>query len=81
MAVACEGKTIVGSIMGVLCRDICKGCRPFLVIENVITKDGWRGKGVGRLLFETVEQWGKGSSLCLFHAGLRMQPHRGPCVL
>ncbi len=59
LAVACEGKTIVGSIMGVLCRDICKGCRPFLVIENVITKDGWRGKGVGCLLFETVEQWGK----------------------
>ena len=40
LAVACEGDEIVGSVMGILCRDICKGCRPFLVIENVITKDG-----------------------------------------
>lgn len=62
LAVACEGDEIVGSVMGILCRDICKGCRPFLVIENVITKNGCRGKGVGKLLFQEVEQWGKAHS-------------------
>ena len=59
LAVACDGETIAGSIMGVLCRDICKGGRPFLIIENVITKEDYRGSGVGRCLFDEVERWGR----------------------
>ncbi len=59
LAVACDGEVIAGTVMGILCRDICKGGRPFLVIENVITHEAYRGNGVGRLLFEEVERWGK----------------------
>lgn len=53
-----QGK-LVGSLMGIFCRDLVGECYPFLVIENVIVKSSCRGQGVGRQLMQAIEAIGK----------------------
>jgi len=50
-----EKGNLVGSILGVICFDVLGECRPFMVIDNVIVKDGFRGVGVGRKLINFME--------------------------
>lgn len=50
-----DGK-IVGTVMGIICKDFVGECRPFMVIENVIVSSDCRGKGVGKKLFEALEK-------------------------
>ena len=50
-----EGK-LVGSVMGVVCRELYGDCAPFLVVEDMIVDQNHRGRGVGRLLFEELEK-------------------------
>ena len=45
---------IVGSALGVCCLGLIE---PFLVIEDVIVKDGIRGKGIGRKLFNAIDEF------------------------
>ncbi|OWA33623.1 GNAT family N-acetyltransferase [Saccharibacillus sp. O16] len=52
---AFEGEILAGSVMGILCHDLIGECRPFMVVENVIVSDRFRGKKVGRLLMEDLE--------------------------
>lgn len=54
-----ENGALLGSMMGILCFDAVSGCRPFLVIENVIVKSTCRGRGVGRMLMERLEAFAK----------------------
>ena len=53
-----DGK-IVGSLLGVAFEDICKDCRPILLVENVAVLDRCQGMGIGRLMFEEIERWGR----------------------
>ncbi len=50
---------LAGSVMGIVCRDLVKQCRPFLVIENVIVASSVRKQGVGRELMLAIEQLGR----------------------
>ncbi|MCU0848365.1 MAG: GNAT family N-acetyltransferase [Spirochaetes bacterium] len=45
-----EDGTLVGSLMGVICLDLCRDCSPLMVLENLVTDSAWRGKGVARML-------------------------------
>lgn len=54
-----ETGTICGSLLGVVFEDICDTCRPILLVENVAVLESYQGKGVGRKLFEAIEDWGK----------------------
>lgn len=56
---AFEQEKLVGSLMGIVCRDLAGDCRPFLVIENVIVSSKCRGKGIGRLLMRAIEKAGR----------------------
>jgi len=38
---------------------IAKECKPFMVIENVIVKSAWRGRGIGVRLMEAIEETGR----------------------
>lgn len=57
LLVAKDDNEIVGSALGVCCIGLIE---PFLVIEDVIVKDGNRGKGIGRKLFEALDEFAKG---------------------
>ncbi len=46
---------LVGTIMGIICRDMVGECRPFMVIENVIVKSSMRGKKIGQTLMYKLE--------------------------
>lgn len=54
-----ETHEIVGSLLGVVFEDICGDCRPILLVENVAVLEKYQGQGIGRLMFEKIEAWGK----------------------
>lgn len=51
-----EGGRLVGSVMGVICRELYGSCRPFMVVEDVIVDRAHRRRGVGSKLMQAVEQ-------------------------
>lgn len=51
-----EGGRLVGSVMGVLCRELYGRCRPFMVVEDVIVDQAHRRGGIGTLLMRAIEQ-------------------------
>lgn len=53
---------IVGSLLGVVFEDICKDCRPILLVENVAVLEKCQGLGIGRKMFEEIERWGREQS-------------------
>ncbi len=56
----CENNgNIVGSVMGIVCRELYGECRPFLVIENMIVDRKYRQQGVGTRLLEYLEERAK----------------------
>lgn len=56
---AYDGGKLVGSLMGIVCRDLAGAGDPFLVIENVIVSSACRGRGVGRELMLAIEAFGR----------------------
>lgn len=54
-----EEGTLIGSVMGVVCKELYGDCRPFLVIENMIVDGADRRKGVGRVLLSEMEKQAK----------------------
>ena len=47
---------LAGSIMGIICHDLVDHCRPFMLIENVIVAEKFRGQGVGKELMRSIEK-------------------------
>lgn len=64
---------LAGSLMGIVCHDLVGACRPFMVIENVIVAEESRGKGIGKLLIETIEKEGRtrNCSYTMFVSGMK----------
>ena len=50
---------IIGSVMGVVCRELYGDCRPFMVVENMIVDQAHRRSGVGRQLLRELENAAK----------------------
>lgn len=59
MIVAEDSETheVLGTLFGMAFEDICDTGRPILLVENVAVKPTAQGKGVGRALFEYIEEW------------------------
>ena len=53
--VAEENNTIAGSLMGIICEELYRTCRPFLVIEDVIVDRKFRKQGIGSALMQEIE--------------------------
>jgi ribosomal protein S18 acetylase RimI-like enzyme len=51
-----EGGRLVGSVMGVICRELYGTCRPFMVVEDVIVDRAHRRRGIGSKLMQALEQ-------------------------
>lgn len=62
LLVAKEGNQVIGSALGICCKCLAVS---FLVVEDVIVKDGLRGKGVGRKLMESLDEIAK-SKQCAY---------------
>lgn len=54
-----ETGTLCGTLLGVVFEDICRDCRPILLVENVAVLPEYQGKGVGKAMFQEIERWGK----------------------
>jgi N-acetylglutamate synthase-like GNAT family acetyltransferase len=53
----CEVEGLVcGTAFLTICLDVMFGNQPYGVLENVVIEESWRGKGIGNLLFEHVEE-------------------------
>lgn len=57
--VAKEENIIIGSAFGVIVKSLAVGGNPFLVIEAVIVKEGFRKLGVGRKIFNELDVFAK----------------------
>lgn len=54
LAVAVDGDKVLGSTMGIICIALDA---PFLVVENVIVSCEYRGHGIGRKIFEALDEF------------------------
>lgn len=76
LAVAKEDNKVVGSALGICCKCLAV---PFLVIEDVVVKDGLRGKGIGRKLIKVLDEFAK-TKCCayaiLVSSGYRKEAHK-----
>ena len=59
IAVACNGNEIVGTAMAIVCYDIVGNCNPYLLVENVVISNRYRGQGIGKLLMKDIEDFGQ----------------------
>jgi len=55
--VAKDSEEIVGTAMGVCCKTLSFAGKNFLLIEDVIVAEGFKRKGVGRKLFEALDNF------------------------
>lgn len=63
LSAAC-GDKLVGSIMGIVCEEIYGQCEPFLVMEDLIVKKGYRSNGIGTQLVQELEAIAKEKGCC-----------------
>ena len=59
VAVNSENGDIAGSLLGVVFEDICGDCRPILLVENVAVLEEYHRQGIGRMMFDEIERWGR----------------------
>jgi len=77
--VARENDEVLGSVMGIICMDLVKECQPFMVIENVVVKSKFRGKGVGMKLMQHLENLARSRNCyytMLVSSGYRRDAHK-----
>lgn len=53
-----EGK-VIGTVMGIICRELYRDCRPFLLVEDLIVDNSIRRSGVGYKLLSELEKRAK----------------------
>ena len=73
---AADGDKVIGSSMGIVCIALDA---PFLVVENVIVSGECRGQGVGRKIFEALDEFALKNQCeyaLLVSSGFRKGAHR-----
>lgn len=50
---------LIGSVMGVVCKELYGDCSPFLVVENMIVDKPFRENGIGTKLLSELESTAK----------------------
>ncbi|WP_425804259.1 GNAT family N-acetyltransferase [Desulfitobacterium sp. Sab5] len=76
LLVAKEDNRVLGSALGICCKGLVVS---FLVVEDVIIKEGLRGKGIGRKLMESLDEFAKRKQCAyaiLVSSGFRKEAHK-----
>ena len=76
LAAVKEGDEVLGVATGTCCRTLSV---PFLVIEDVVVKEGMRGRGIGHLLMEEMDRFAAEKNCMysiLISSGFRQDAHR-----
>lgn len=76
LIVAKEDSKVIGSALGICCECLAVS---FLVIEDVVVRDGLRGKGTGRKLMEALDEFAKRKNCAyaiLVSSGHRTAAHK-----
>ncbi|HOT43611.1 MAG TPA: GNAT family N-acetyltransferase [Spirochaetota bacterium] len=60
-----DGGILVGTVRAVVCHDMAKECRPFMILENFVVDGDWHRRGAGSLLMREAEAIGRERN-CLF---------------
>ena len=74
-----ENGDLCGSLFGLAFEDVCGECKPILMVENVVTDKKYRRTGIGRGMFDFIENWGreKECHYCILVSGLnRLEAHK-----
>ncbi len=50
-----DGK-VVGTIMGIVCHELYGNCKPFMIMENLVTDKNFRMRGVAKALLTELER-------------------------
>lgn len=54
-----QADLLCGSLLGVIFEDICGSGRPILLVENVAVLPSYQRSGIGRIMMEEIESWGR----------------------
>jgi len=54
-----DNRNLVGSLLGIICKDLGGDCRPYIIVENVIVKSSCRGMGIGKVLMSFIEEFAR----------------------
>jgi len=76
LAVAREGAEILGTVTGICCRGLGMD---FLVLEDLVVKEGLRGGGIGTALMSAMDSFGRERGcgyVFLVSSGFRKKAHR-----
>lgn len=76
LLVAKDDNKVIGSALGICCKCLAVS---FLVIEDVIVKDEVRGKGVGKKMMESLDEFAKRKHCAyaiLVSSAFRKEAHR-----
>lgn len=76
LLVAKEKDVVLGSAIGMIFTALDT---PFLVIENVVVREDCRGKGIGRAIFDALDQFAKENQCgyaILVSSGYRQGAHK-----
>ncbi|SHN56246.1 GNAT family N-acetyltransferase [Desulfovibrio litoralis] len=68
----------VGTAMGVICYDLIDLCAPFMLIENVVVSESYRGQGIGKMLMlelEAIAYSNKCALIILVSGNARKEAH------
>ncbi|MFD0618598.1 GNAT family N-acetyltransferase [Paenibacillus sp. GCM10027629] len=57
VAVASNDEKVIGTAMGIVCLDIVGECQPYMLVENVVVSSTYQGKGIGKTLMATLEDF------------------------
>lgn len=47
---------IVGSVMGIVCKELYGDCKPFLIVENMVIDKSFRNNGIGSKMLNQLEK-------------------------
>jgi ribosomal protein S18 acetylase RimI-like enzyme len=53
---ALDNNQLVGSILGIICKELYGNCNPFMVIEDFVVDINHRRQGIGKSLFNEMEK-------------------------
>jgi GNAT superfamily N-acetyltransferase len=76
VVVAKEEEEVIGSAIGICCKTLTV---PFLIIEDVVVKEGLRGKGIGKKIMESLDSFAEGKNCAyaiLVSSDFRKKAHK-----